>query len=268
MYILPYRRYSQSVQVLKDNLNIKSIKLEGSKWKPADNKIVINWGNSNPPVPIGNNVLNRPEAVLSATDKLTTLHVLYSWGIMCPEFTSDIEVARSWFDNNNKIVVFCRTKLRSSGGEGIVIAKSKDQLVPAPLYTKNVSKAAEYRVHVFKDKVIDVAQKKLRNGVKDQAGRNKYIRNVENGWIFAHENVVCPEEVQFEAVKAVAVLRLDFGAVDIAINKDGQPFVFEVNTAPGIENNKTIKAYVDEFTQYKNNKNQNRQLFGNNQGIF
>jgi D-alanine-D-alanine ligase-like ATP-grasp enzyme len=47
---------------------------------------------------------------------------------------------------------------------------------------------------------------------------------------------------------------LDFGAVDIGWNDDAGACVFEVNTAPGLENS-ALAAYVEAFNNYKENNN-------------
>lgn len=51
----------------------------------------------------------------------------------------------------------------------------------------------------------------------------------------ARDGVVVSDETKAEAVKAVAALGLDFGAVDIVIDREGKPVILEVNTAPGIQ---------------------------------
>jgi glutathione synthase/RimK-type ligase-like ATP-grasp enzyme len=71
------------------------------------------------------------------------------------------------------------------------------------------------------------------------------IRSWNNGWVFCHENVQAPPKVCEVAIQAVESLGLDFGAVDIGFReKEGKAFVFEVNTAPGIEGT-TVRHYVE-----------------------
>ncbi|MNV71557.1 Ribosomal protein S6--L-glutamate ligase [compost metagenome] len=57
-----------------------------------------------------------------------------------------------------------------------------------------------------------------------------------------------PVIIQHAAVDACEVLGLDFGAVDVALGKDGKVYVFEVNTAPGIEGT-CLEAYVNAFKE-------------------
>lgn len=251
LYVLPYHKASHAAREISRRIGAWRIKLIGSRWRPKPTRAVINWGCAVEPVPLGNKVLNHPRITAQATSKDVAFHLMKEAGVSVPLFTTDKREAASWFEGKKTVAVFCRKLLRSSGGKGIVVARQADELVDTPLYTKRIWKTDEYRVHVFNNVVIDVAKKALRNGMRDQPGRNQFVRNLENGWVFAHENVVCPEIVKHEALKAVAALHLDFGAVDVAIDKTGQPYVFEVNTAPGLENQQTINAYVDAFKNYK-----------------
>lgn len=251
LFVLPYKRGSQAVRQIKERLKAPIIRLVNSRWRPRATRAVINWGHSTPPLHLGNHVLNKPEAIVRASNKLTALQIIQDAGISVPLHTSSQEIAEDWFSQDDKTIVFCRTLLRSSGGKGIVIARSPAELVHAPLYTKRVPKKDEFRVHVFRGEIIDIVEKRLRNGLANNENRNKYVRNHDNGWVFAHDNVVCPDEVKEVAVKAVDVLGLDFGAVDIGVSAKGKIYVFEVNTAPGLENQQTITSYVTAFKNYK-----------------
>jgi len=90
----------------------------------------------------------------------------------------------------------------------------------------------------------------------------KVVRSHDNGWIFAHNNLHLPAEadatMREAAIGAVRSLGLDFGAVDILARFKGNRLeacaVCEVNTAPGVENTKTLDAYVKAITEVYNNK--------------
>lgn len=267
LFVLPYKRGSRAVRQIKTRLNAPVIKLANSRWRPKPTRVVINWGHTNPPIYLGVNILNKPEAIANATNKLTALIMMYNNAISVPLHTSSREIAEQWFRDDEKTVVFCRTLLRSSGGKGIIIAKSAAELVRAPLYTKRVPKKDEFRVHVFNGEVIDVVEKRLRRGLANEVNRNSYVRNHDNGWVFAHDNVVCPDEVKALAIKAVNVLGLNFGAVDIGVSAKGQAYVFEVNTAPGLENQQTITSYVNAFKNYKK-KEEEKQNYAQNIRAF
>lgn len=257
LFVMPYRKGSNGAREMRDGLEATMIKTERSRYRPKANHLVVNWGNAEPNVAIGDSVLNKPLAVGVAVNKLTAFRVMQEAGVSVPEFTTDVNVARAWAQDEK--VVFCRTLLRSSEGKGIVLARTPAEVVAAPLYTKRVAKRDEFRVHVFKGEVIDAVQKRLRRDAQNDANHNAFIRNHDNGWVFAHENVVVPDAAKAEAIKAVEALNLDFGAVDLAVTARGRVYVFEVNTAPGLENKATIVAYVNAIKNYNNKKEEEKE---------
>ena len=54
-----------------------------------------------------------------------------------------------------------------------------------------------------------------------------------------------------EAIKAVAALGLQFGAVDCCLDTDDKPWIIEVNTGPGLEGT-AFKNYVAAFSKMIN----------------
>lgn len=178
---------------------------------------------------------------ISANKRKTFDAFLFS-GVSHPEWSDDKEWALSLVRDGHKIV--CRKTLTGHSGQGIVVASTESELVDAPLYVKFVRKETEYRVHVFKDQILDVQQKKLAFDAPEN--RNPYIRNHANGWVFAREGVTTPIEVLEQSIKAIRAVGLDFGAVDVSVGADGKVYVFEVNSAPGIENT-TLQKYAEAF---------------------
>lgn len=255
--------YSRSAKSLANLLGAKRIKKD-SKYRFRKGDIIVSLGNNNPPDwgdrISGTDILNKWDNLAVAQNKLTCLQVLEKNGIAVPNFTSDKERAKSFFTGKNSKVV-CRTLLNASEGRGIVIAESPDELVDASLYTKYFPKKHEYRVHVFNNEVIDVTQKRLLNSEDRPAERNPYIRNLKNGWIYARTNVTLPEAVKEACIKACNVLKLNFGAVDCAVNKEGAFVIFEINTAPGLEGTTLVK-YKEALIKYIKQKEEN--VFQNN----
>lgn len=239
--ILPYKGFSESAKALVQALRNKAILKSQTTPVKGRKKVLLNWGHSAPRFALtGVTVLNQPQAVANASNKLTALQMMKEAEVNVPDFTTNRTDAETWIDEER--IVLCRTLLRANSGRGIVIAKEVDQLVAAPLYVKYIRKEKEYRLHVFNGVVIDVTEKRRRGGFEDNPAYNKYIRSYEQGWIMAREDVVVTEATKAEAVKAIRALGLDFGAVDIVMDKKNRPYVLEVNTAPGIQGT-TLETY-------------------------
>lgn len=212
----------------------------------GDFDIIINWGRSEGR--FNGEYVNKPEAVQLASDKLQAAQRLGNYGIEQPDYTTDKEVAEGWLRDGDSVVA--RKLLRANSGRGIVLVSPEDEvsLPVAPLYTKYIPKTTEFRVHVLADRVIDVQEKKRNREVPDDEV-NWQIRNHCNGFVFARDGVVLPDCVRDAAVRAVSVLGLDFGAVDLGYNaKRDKCRVYEVNTAPGLEGS-TLDAYYEAFLE-------------------
>lgn len=244
MFIYAYKQASESAKSLRQSLNIKQVKNEGSVFKGSNKKTVINWGATQVSPEIAKcTILNHPDAVKRATDKLQAFKILSEGGDV-PPFTAAKEEALKWLAEGKTVVA--RTVVNGHGGAGIVLAENEAELPNAPLYTKYIPKSEEYRVHVFKDEAFFTQRKARKAEVPDEQVNWK-VRNLEGGFIFAHQNVEVAKECQEAAVKAVKALGLDFGAVDIIWNKkQNKYYVLEVNTAPGLQGT-TLERYSEQF---------------------
>jgi glutathione synthase/RimK-type ligase-like ATP-grasp enzyme len=84
------------------------------------------------------------------------------------------------------------------------------------------------------------------------AGPDLVIKSNTRGYKFSNvklENV--NKGLAGEAIKAVAALGLDFGAVDCVLDTDGKAWIIEVNTGPGLEGT-AFKNYVGAFSKMIN----------------
>ncbi len=255
--IFPHNIGSAGARELARQLDTIRVRANGT-YRPTERHCVINWGNSAPPPWVRRTrrvgevygIANQYGAVAVASDKLRTFEAFRQHGVPHPEWTTDRAEAGGFFNTRDAKVV-CRQLLRASEGRGIVVARNAGELVAAPLYVRFFPKQTEYRVHVFQGGVIDVTQKRLRNGERERPDRNPYIRSHANGWVFTHENVRLPDAARDAALRAVTGVGLTFGAVDLAVNQRGDIAVFEVNTAPGIEG-QTVTRYADAIRRYCN----------------
>ena len=243
--IEPYKTWSGGAKALGKRCGIlRATKRQVAKHGDFD--VIINWGRTERR--FNGKYINEPARVAVACDKKASLALLEEKGVPVPPSTDEQSVAQAWLEANEIVVV--RKLLRANSGRGIslVTPESNAPVPPAPLYTKYVKKGEEYRVHVFKGKVIDAQQKKRKLEVPDEEV-NFQIRNNTNGWIFARNDINLPECVADAAVAATEALGLDFGAVDVGYNVHySLPCVYEVNSAPGLEGT-TLDKYSEAFRQ-------------------
>jgi len=260
--IHPYLRNSASVVSLMERAKERGIPMK-VRIKTAPKKgIIVNWGARKKhlyqtKLPW----INESEALYNMTDKLRFFrHVGHDSGLV-PEWTDSRDVAAQW---DGDIVV--RLKTAASGGQGLSISTLEERrngkpLVAAPLYTRYVKKAEEYRCHMFRDEEgdfsIGLSQRKAakRNDAGEVDVKDWRVRNLENGFIFAkNDGHVLPDAVVQCCTDLMRKYfsELDFVALDVIYNKhDNKAYVLEGNTAPGLDGT-TIDLYLDYFVERAN----------------
>lgn len=265
---------------LKNALGAVLLRSEGSAYRGRNNKLLINWGSSGQEalrlfgLTAPGNRLNNPYCIGQAANKLECLKVLTDHEISTVPWFNNLADALAHSERGR---IYARTKLTGSSGEGIRLIMSNEDPqaeevgddFPFPvdftgdnfneatyartqLFTVGiVGKRQEWRVHVVKGEVILSQLKMRRQGFEDNEGYTSLVRNVETGWVYSvnfnRGDYQQLDAVQRLAIQAVEALGLDFGAVDI-VEKRGEPFVLEVNTAPGLdEEGSALTAYRDAF---------------------
>lgn len=247
MIVYPYKPGSNSARDLARALGVKRISHNNSRFRGREEKVVINWGSSSVPEEVGKcTIINPPDAVKKASDKLQFFE-----NARCrkPEWFVDWQNALEHCNENNETIVV-RHILNGHSGEGIELVEPGEYMPEeAPLYVAYVPKKQEYRVHVFRGRVVDVQRKARKRDVPDDQVNWK-VRNNANGFVFARNGDALgdvPPDVREQAISAVASLGLDFGAADVIFNERSQlAYVLEVNTAPGLVGT-TLDNYVQVF---------------------
>ena len=239
-----YNIHSESLRNIIPKLNKPALRVYPDRgYRPRPRHIVINWGNTQAPAWGGEHIqLNKCKNVQIAVDKRLTFRAFKHHNVSHPDWTEDYNEAIAWINRGD--TVLCRRTVHGHGGDGIVVATTVGELVDSPLYVKYKKKLKEFRVHVFKGQVIDLTEKRKRN---HRENINTQIRSAANGWVFCHQDIVVPDGLLEESIKAVAALGLDFGGVDIIWNQhENKCYILEVNTAPGVEET-TAVAYATAF---------------------
>lgn len=275
--IYPYKMGSQGASRLAEGLRERGHRVfkvyPDRNYRPRPHHIIVNWGAGmmngvpnwygslgqiNPRTGRSIEMLNHPGYVADASNKLTAFEVMQEAGVSVPEFLgpADLDDVFGW--QNQGIPYMARTKLSGHSGDGCYYRTGTDTDDPYPewvrnresvkMYVKYIKKKEEYRVHVFRGQVIDIQQKRKRQEVANEEV-NYQVRSHDNGWVFCRTDVRPAQSILDNSVAAVNSLGLDFGAVDVIWNQhQGQAYVLEVNTAPGLEGS-TINAYVNALEE-------------------
>lgn len=251
---------ARALQAALDALGINTSRVRAEGQPKVARRFNVKWGC----FPLTTTHFAGPYANGTAGDtslnKLACFQALAAAGIPVPQFTAEREVAARWIAEGCRRI-YERHSLRGSEGDGIRIVGEGGEaaLSAAPLYTKGMfGRRREYRVHVFSVgdvRRIFVQQKRRRTtGINpaDNAPAST-IRNLANGWIFAHNDVVAPRQATIDAaVASITALNLNFGAVDmIEMDRatDGGSVVLEVNCAPGLQGG-TLDFYANAINDH------------------
>lgn len=251
--VLPYRQGSRSARALADALGGRVLRLEGSRFRPRRDDVIVNWGYTENHLvmayPTGR-WLNGSGHIRQASNKLNFFRLMARENAdIIPEFwTNQGDIPDDAFP------IVCRTILAGHSGAGIVIADRRDDLVPAPLYVKYIKKQEEYRIHVGQTHRVEApsiqviaVQRKARRTDTPDAEVNWQVRNHHNGFVFVRGGVNPPPSVISVAESALRASGLDFGAIDVIWNaRQERAYVLEINTAPGLEG-QTIEDYANFF---------------------
>jgi hypothetical protein len=179
-------------------------------------------------------------------DKLTQYQWFTLHDVPALEFTTETAQVEEWLRAGE--TVFARRLLNASCGQGIRVLQGDIVFDLCPVYTLYKKKKREFRVHIFKDQVVAVVEKKRK---KDWDGQqDTKIRNLSNGYVFCQDVTNEPEGLRELAIKAAQISPSDFRGVDIGYNeKKDELFCIEVNGAPGIQG-ANISKYLNAITSH------------------
>jgi len=250
--IRPYKMGSRSARLLQEKFNEAGFRClrirHDGNYRYRDSDLRINWGSSFSPSVLTGEEINKPSAVKRASNKLKSFRTLTQGGVETPDWA---EGGRDEVPDLRYPLV-ARTLLEGHSGRGITIYDSREEVDIDPsrvkLWTTYTKKRYEIRTHVVADEVVRSARKMRR---RDTEQTDRRVWNHGNGYVFVPNNHMIPQEIlsrgELLAKKAVRVLGLNFGAVDLIYNGHyDQWYVLEVNTAPGLDN-VTASLYADNI---------------------
>lgn len=202
----------------------------------------VRWGSR---VPTSDNGINLLSGVRVASNKLMALVRLQSSGVLIPTLftTSDFETIA----NVRRIF---RKRSRQDANDSPYFVEANDFPDPSraaeyDYALEHIASDNEYRVDIFGGHPIKIQEKVPTWGLNSSTD----VRSSSLGWSTAIlKGPPCAGLVEATA-SAVSSLGLHFGVVDIVEGKDGQLFVLEVNTAPGMGAD-GAKLYAQKFIEW------------------
>lgn len=172
-------------------------------------------------------IINTASSIELASNKLESLLQLERNGIPIPKmFLRKSEITQ-------RDLPVIRRRAYHSRGSDIILVNALYNIPNGDYYSKLIDSKSEYRVHVFNGEVIRI-QLKIKDSERESE-MDEFVHNFENGYVlsdtYTHDLEVEKSILQL-SIDAVGLLGLTFGAVDVLIDKDNNPYVLEVNSAP------------------------------------
>ena len=220
---------SKSAKELAEALGCKAINPYQIRCNVRDWDFVFNYGCAY----LGHayeNVINKADVVNRCIDKLTTFNLLAKAGVPIPKYSTSPKEAAKWD------IVVCRKSFSGHGNEGMSYwYKGTKELPKGVLFTKHFEHICEYRIVVFKDKVV---------------GRYRKDELEEGSWNLTLMQKKGFEDVDRSCLQAARALQIDYVGFDVLENKKGEFVVLEANSGP-ILTEESKKAIVKYFKKLK-----------------
>jgi glutathione synthase/RimK-type ligase-like ATP-grasp enzyme len=208
------------IRVFRSDVNSH---LENLRESPS---LVFRWGCTDS-IPEGIKVVNDSASIHKVNDKRGFRKVLGTSNL-CPKTWTEL-------DQVGEITFPCVVrKAHHHQGRGLHFCRDKYQLARAMQICQGgyvsafVDKVAEYRVFLVSGRVVCVARKhpNSTNGVAWNVAQGGRFENVSwENW---------PLKAVKASVKAFDLSDLDFGGVDVMVDREGNPTILEINSAPSL----------------------------------
>jgi hypothetical protein len=239
--ILAHSRCIPSARLLRDTIaEISGTRLNITTSPEIADKgkgVLIRYGNSMPTKI--STPFNSDEMIEVCASKRLFSELMVEKGVYTPIY--------HWRGKPEIYPALIRTTLSSFGGRGIIIVNDEKEFdskfKQGNCWTDFIFTKSEYRVHVLGGKVSRIF-KKLYDGSEDES--KTPIRNLENGYHFSLKEEEGRYELLRETIHDIdCILKGSFYGADLGWDaKSKKYFVFEVNSAPGLNPN-TARDYAE-----------------------
>jgi hypothetical protein len=233
---------SPTSKELAKNLGIKRYRKHNC---PANTDVLIRWGSLYSGI-TANKTYNTIEAINKACNKPLARKILAEAGVPVPQDIGELE-------GEDRFPCIGRPT-KHSKGSGFHYCECENDITNARMegctyFSKFYPKKAEYRVHIGSGKILFISR-------KINGDENSYVWNHDKGFIFkVISQRFWRESVKTVSLRSLEALELDFGAVDVLVDGDGDNLpiavVLEVNTAPSLTGY-SLEKYTNYFKELLN----------------
>jgi hypothetical protein len=202
----------------------------------------VRWGTTKR---TSGNSINSRAAVRLASRKSQALIAMRNAGVPVPPIFLDDQLIQT-----ADVRRIYRKDIRRDANDNPIFVPAGDLPNPTAVASydyalKFIPSDREFRVHVFNGQHLALLEKKGAEGLVS----SQEIRSASNGY-----NAIELDSEPFEGLisvccEAVKSLGLQFGVVDILHGNDGNWYVLEVNTAPGMSDAR-IQLYAQKFVEW------------------
>lgn len=215
--------------------------VRNDKPVPEGHDLLIRWGcTSNVPI---KNVLNKAEAIHKVNNK-AAFRMLLDEHDLCPPTFMRAEDAPNEYVDSGMVV----RPNKHSRGRNLTVTYDYPSLVAAMAEYGHgsycgllIRKVSEYRVFVVSGRAVCIAEKTPGNpdDIAWNVARGGRFDNIRwDNW---------PLQAVRKSVEAFNLSGLDFGGVDVMLDKDGEAFIIEINSAPSLTSEYRQTCFAKAF---------------------
>lgn len=233
-YLLYHNNSCETGRALAQALGIES----GTELPERRFDKLIRWGNRASVRFSPVKVLNKMEAMNNASNKERALRVMEEQNIPHPPRKERFE---------GKLLLARKSEHMHGSGAYFVTSQfdfDNAKRVGCVAFMEFVPTKREFRVHVIRGEPVFVYERILPNEPNSL--------NIRNDWNEERKEIrEVPREIIDASVDCVRKMGLDFGAVDIGLSVNNKPYIYEVNTAPGLVDGErkkpSFRVYEEKF---------------------
>jgi glutathione synthase/RimK-type ligase-like ATP-grasp enzyme len=214
-----------------ENIQRDDVKLLKSNERNNGADILIRWGST--AIFPSKIVINTPEMIHLAADKIETRRQLIEKGISVPKTFFQRSKAMQFMNEcsrTNKSCIIIGRKRQHSQGRKIVISHNNFELGQdrSEYWSEFIPKDREFRVYVFFGRILGISEK-----IPDYPQKIAWNKSLGNGAFINLKLKELPRDVGLLALRAADALKIDMGAMDL-ISKGNSHYVLECNGTPDL----------------------------------